>query len=286
MTSSDSSTINWEPTTADKQRIPNKLTSCPKCNNRVEVVDISEEKALNVGIHYLVMRCSQCSTYIDAAGIGLRDTYRYYSKKMEQLRMQLDAIQRFHIRERNMWSYINKVDAICITTNGFVKKDGYAVMGKGCAFQATKRYKNISKILGEYINAYGNRPFNLIKDGITQILSFPVKPIHIIANNEEEIMNNSVRHMISKFIKEKEIKEKVFIPGWACLADPNIIRQSCKNVTIMADKFSYKKIILPCPGVGAGELDYEEVVKPILIEELDDRFTVVFLPRRNYEILK
>ena len=55
-------------------------------------------------------------------------------------------------------------DIICITTNGFVKKDGCAVMGRGCAQEAKNRYPNINKLLGIHINTKGNIPGILYKD--------------------------------------------------------------------------------------------------------------------------
>ena len=38
---------------------------------------------------------------------------------------------------------INFADAICITTNGVVKKTGKAVMGAGCALSAREKFKNM-----------------------------------------------------------------------------------------------------------------------------------------------
>ena len=44
----------------------------------------------------------------------------------------------------------------CITTNGFVKKNGEAVMGRGCAKEACERYPGLAKQLGEKIIKKGN----------------------------------------------------------------------------------------------------------------------------------
>jgi len=43
-----------------------------------------------------------------------------------------------------------------ITTNGSVRKDGLAVMGRGVAFQAKSRYPNLPLALGRAIQLYGN----------------------------------------------------------------------------------------------------------------------------------
>ena len=46
----------------------------------------------------------------------------------------------------NLWTYA--ADFRAITTNGTVKFDGRAVMGRGCAREATQRYPKIARQLG------------------------------------------------------------------------------------------------------------------------------------------
>jgi hypothetical protein len=164
----------------------------------------------------------------------------------------------------DLWS--KEADAICITTNGFVKKDGKAVMGKGCAREALNKYPNIDKTLGVNLKKYGNRPSLLIDSVLDgepcDIWSFPVKPQGIFFDG-----SNVVKHMKDKF----DIGD--FVPGWACKADVELIKESAHQMMELADKFEYKKIVLPRPGCGAGELKWEEVEK-VLEEILDDRFYV------------
>ena len=76
-------------------------------------------------------------------------------------------------------------DAICITTNGFIKRDGTAVMGKGCAYVAKQRYPNIEKRLATNIISEGNIPTMLLSSSENlpyDILSFPVKPKQVLLN--------------------------------------------------------------------------------------------------------
>jgi len=47
-------------------------------------------------------------------------------------------------------------DALCITTNGALDREGRAIMGKGCAGQAKKLYPGIEVVPGRYIPRYGN----------------------------------------------------------------------------------------------------------------------------------
>lgn len=47
---------------------------------------------------------------------------------------------------------------VCISTNGFVKRNGAAVMGRGCALQATQMHPGVQMELGAYIRHNGNVP--------------------------------------------------------------------------------------------------------------------------------
>ena len=69
----------------------------------------------------------------------------------------------------NMWGY--PADYRVITTNGFVKRNGECVMGRGCAKEAKDRYPELPSKLGTLIQAYGNVVLWLGND----LFSFPVK---------------------------------------------------------------------------------------------------------------
>lgn len=134
-------------------------------------------------------------------------------------------------------------DAVCVTTNGIVKRDGNAVMGAGIAKQANDMF-HVSKKLGDYINKYGNRPFNLgaVKRGdeVFYLFTYPTK-----YNFKDD-------------------------------SDINLIVKSAEYLMEMADKFKVNNIFLPPPGCGLGNLNYEITVKPWISNILDDRFVVVF----------
>jgi hypothetical protein len=128
-------------------------------------------------------------------------------------------------------------DAICITTNGSVKKNGKAVMGRGCAREANRRW-NCSKILGKAIKECGNVPMIFRRTEGYAVVSFPVKH------------------------------------RWWEKADLNLIRGSAKRLVELVNYHGWKKVILPRPGCGNGKLDWKDV-KPILEPILDDRFYVI-----------
>lgn len=146
----------------------------------------------------------------------------------------------------DLWAPLG-YDAIVITTNGFVKRSGEAVMGRGCARQAATQYPWLPLKLGSYLLTHGNRSFRFtLPDRREHLLSMPVKPT--VGPNGE--------------------------PGFSCNADITIIRSAAEQLVEMADKFGYDRIILPRPGCGNGHLSWS-VVEPELSSILDDRFTAV-----------
>ena len=69
----------------------------------------------------------------------------------------------------NLWNYYGKA-VIVITTNGFVKNNGECVMGKGCAFEAKKRFPALPMKLGALIKEHGNKVHYA-----DEVVAFPVK---------------------------------------------------------------------------------------------------------------
>lgn len=137
-----------------------------------------------------------------------------------------------------LWDGIGKVDAICITTNGFVKKNGEAVMGRGCALEATKRYPEIQLILGKHLKRHLNHVGILLTDNNTAIYAYPVKH------------------------------------NWYEEADIELIRRSAYEMVVEANNYDYKTILIPRPGCGNGKLKWEDV-EPVISPILDNRFFIV-----------
>jgi len=147
-------------------------------------------------------------------------------------------------------------DAIVITTNGFVKKNGEAVMGRGIALEAKNAYPDLPKSLGSMINKHGNKVFGFYFGSIW-LFTVPVKPT--VGPNGE--------------------------PGWRAKAQIPLIEDSIKQLVgaepyyglmrNISDSMNtlIEKIYMPRPGCGNGGLKWE-VVKPIIEPYLDDRFTV------------
>jgi hypothetical protein len=130
------------------------------------------------------------------------------------------------------------VDAICITTNGFIKRNGHGVMGRGCALEAAERNRNAPQLLGEHLRTKGNHVGILYQDEGRQVVAFPVKHV------------------------------------WSQPADLDLIDRSAYELLGLADHHMWRSIAVPRPGCGNGQLDWADV-KPVLERYFDDRFIVV-----------
>src|ERR1039458_8703281 len=120
----------------------------------------------------------------------------------------------------NLWNYLDRKGfIICITSNGFIKNDGTAVMGAGCAKEAADRFPELPYLLGQSLKTRGNVVSSLTKD----IISFPVK------------------HQ------------------WFEKGNPSLIKKSVEQLKKRAEERPKLKFILPRPGCGNGKLKYKQV---------------------------
>lgn len=125
----------------------------------------------------------------------------------------------------DIWNFWEKGASIVITTNGYVKRDGSCVMGRGIAFSAKQKFPKLPLELGEALTINGNHVFRFPQ---YHLFSFPVKHV------------------------------------WWEPADLELIEQSCqellKNIALGP---SMSEIYLVRPGCGNGQLQWKDV-KPIL----------------------
>lgn len=136
----------------------------------------------------------------------------------------------------NMWDI--PADAYCITTNGFVKKNGEAVMGAGCAKEAAQRWPELPDVLGLLIQTDGNIVQWIPDSDIHYIVTFPVKH------------------------------------NWWEKADLPLIEQSAKDLMLGIEYRGRQKVLLPRPGCGNGRLKWDDVSK-MLEPILDERVWIV-----------
>lgn len=138
-----------------------------------------------------------------------------------------------------LWDYYGKRGyVVCITTNGTVKKDGAAVMGRGCAKEATQRFPGIDKQLGERLQRCGNN-------------------CHALLNPDKKIVTQTfpTKH------------------NWWEPSDLDLIRRSAIQLGGLASMAVNLIFILPRPGCGNGQRTWAEV-KPLL-EDLPDNVWVI-----------
>jgi hypothetical protein len=114
---------------------------------------------------------------------------------------------------------------IGITTNGYVKKNGEAVMGRGVALQAKQRYPGLPEELGREITLRGNRVFFWHSK---HLFNFPVKVT------------------------------------WDQPAKLDLIAESAATLATCARANGQIRFLLPRPGCGNGGLKWV-AVKPLLI---------------------
>ncbi len=130
----------------------------------------------------------------------------------------------------NLWTYRSDENpVICITTNGFVKNNGEAVMGRGCALEASRKFPSLPRLLGLHLKENGNTVAEFLlraPDPVT-VITFPVKHI------------------------------------WSEAADPKLIAKSAAELGKLARLRPNKIFLLPRPGCGNGQLKWEDV-KPLL----------------------
>jgi hypothetical protein len=123
------------------------------------------------------------------------------------------------MREAVTELWATDADLRIVTTNGFVKSNGEAVMGRGCAQEAKQRFPGIERRLGSLLNEHGNRPMRLRSD----LATLPVKH------------------------------------NWWEDADPDLIIESVKRLVSLVDKFGYESVLMPRPGCGNGSLIWENI---------------------------
>ena len=134
-------------------------------------------------------------------------------------------------------------DARCITTNGSIKSNGRAVMGRGCAKQATLRYPFMQLKLGAAIRTYGNH--------VRVLFEPPTGP------ENWALVSFPVKHY------------------WDEQANLALIERSAAELVALADDRGWREIVLPRPGCGNGKLSWTRQVRLVIRPLLDDRFLVV-----------
>lgn len=157
------------------------------------------------------------------------------------------------------------VDAICITTNGAVRKDGAAVMGRGCAAETARRWPVIQYILGADLAQHGN-----VAQLLTGDYGRPSNAVPMLWH--PEVVGGSPDadgvvlpwHVVAFPVKHH----------WRDQADFALIEKSARELVMLTDKRGWNRVALVRPGCGNGGRSWDDV-RPLIEPILDDRFIVV-----------
>lgn len=139
---------------------------------------------------------------------------------------------------------------LCITTNGFVKNNGRAVMGAGCAKTIRDAVPNIDLALGAHIKRSGNVAGPIGSYNNNAVFSFPVKH------------------------------------NWWENADLDLIAESAKsirNLYLFALGNSTKgcDVWIPRPGCGNGKLSYKDVEPVLQAILIEDNFKIITFGKQS-----
>ena len=166
----------------------------------------------------------------------------------------------------NIMQMIDKVSAIVITTNGFTKSNGEAVMGRGIAEQFKNMCPELPRILGSKLIQHGNNVHFLKQMGKTRIYSFPVKAEGMKLERPEQ-KGLIVSHARYKF------SVGMYVPGFALKADVAIIERSLKQLAQVHVQDGLSSVIIPIVGCGAGELSFnKDGIHQLMMEHLNEHF--------------
>ena len=135
----------------------------------------------------------------------------------------------------NIWDAYNQGNFIVITTNGFIKRNGEAVMGAGIALQAKNRFSGLAYAIGQAIAKYGNFPLVNVK---YRLITLPSKKT------------------------------------WTEPSDLALIEDGLKILVKIASELELEQVYMPRPGCGNGHRDWETEVKQICERILDHRFVI------------
>jgi hypothetical protein len=180
----------------------------------------------------------------------------------------------YAVVKKDLWSFVGQVDAVCVTTNGFVTKAGRAVMGRGVAAQARERYQDVDIVLASCLQEEGNVPSILfenvsrnVRDHRTALVSFPTKVSKAKIAVEEDLLL-----VLPSYRQPEQLGTEV--PGWMMYSNLKLIGQSAQLLSKMASANEWESVVLPVPGCGNGGLA-EQDVHLVLQEYLDGRFLLV-----------
>jgi hypothetical protein len=144
----------------------------------------------------------------------------------------------------DLWKFFMRPGCqVAISTNGCLTKKGEAVMGRGCALQATYVINGVRRLLGNYLKRSGNVPGYLIIPEMNDMF----KP-----HPEACLMILPVKH------------------NWWEKADMKLVRTSAEFLNAESIKHPDWEFHVPRIGCSNGKLSWNYQVKPIMSKLLNN----------------
>ncbi|PLX69506.1 MAG: ADP-ribose-binding protein [Denitrovibrio sp.] len=122
----------------------------------------------------------------------------------------------------NLLDYVG-TNPVVITTNGTIKKDGKANLGRGNAKELGKTLDWLAEKLGILIRDGGNHVHHIDN----MIVSFPVEET------------------------------------WTSHADLKLVERSAKELVRLVELYNWEKVYMPLPGCGGGGLKPSDVISTL-----------------------
>jgi len=152
---------------------------------------------------------------------------------------------------------------VCVTTNGYVKQNGSAVMGRGNALAMKNIIPGLEEKLGEHIRLNGNNVGFIFH----RVIAFPVKPV-------AGTIDQALPHVRGFYIDAGVYTGSAQVPGFHCQADLSIIERSARQLAQLIRDKNISEVYLPVPGVGNGRLTKQQVI-PVISGILPDSVVLV-----------
>ena len=89
----------------------------------------------------------------------------------------------------DLWTY--PADVRIVTTNGTLRQDGTAIMGRGCAWEAAQRFIMLPRELGALLKKHGNHVMSFPR---YNLITFPTKH-HWSEDSDLDLIRQSVKEL-------------------------------------------------------------------------------------------
>jgi len=147
----------------------------------------------------------------------------------------------------DFWTYAqtHNIPNLVVTTNGIVKNNGELVMGRGIALQFAQKFPCLPQELGQLVENTGNQVYYL----------------------HQRLWGNGERVIVFSLPTKHH---------WKDPSDIKLIEQGLIQLKNLHEHMFPGKFIMTRPGCGNGGLNWENQVKPLCKQYLNDDFVIVY----------